>query len=92
MSAIAFAADDQQIKERAMPLLRVFDVEYTDGTHRTFSSHVYDTSGGHCVFMDEVRLPDGRDVLFFRRVVAAGQWREVTEITELMLPAGHTLQ
>lgn len=62
------------------PPLRVFEVTYIDGTTRIFSAHFCDTKVGNLLLMDEVQVRQQR-VLFYRHTIAAGQWREVGEVT-----------
>jgi hypothetical protein len=68
--------------------LRVFEVTYIDGSLEQFSAHVYDTTSGHCIFIDRIRVNDQTERLYYRQTIAAGQWRKVREITGSQQSAG----
>lgn len=60
--------------------MRVFEYVYIDGTKDRFASHLYDTQTGHLVFIDKIKHGEGW-ILYYRKTIAAGQWRSCTEIT-----------
>ena len=62
------------------PPMRLFEITYSDGgTERCAAQfHAVDPTGGALVFMDHV--DDGTEVrLYYRRTIAAGQWRKVVD-------------
>ena len=65
--------------------MRVFEVVYVDGSKGTFAANFYDAAHGPLIFIDRVFTPDApadqRYTLWHRRTIAAGQWRQITEIT-----------
>jgi hypothetical protein len=72
---------DADAEPTHVPLpMRVFTVEYVNDKTESFSAQLYDTMNGNLVFIDCVRV--GRqDRLYHRRTIAAGQWRQITEVT-----------
>ncbi len=74
------SAADADADTRPTPQMRVFEVTYTDGTTRKVSAHLYDIQRGALVFIDEVKRHGGVHI-HFRRSIAAGQWREIEEVS-----------
>jgi hypothetical protein len=64
------------------PPLRTFKVAYTDERpDAIISAHHYDATTGHLIFIEQAwdeRLQ--KIMLYYRRTIAAGQWREIEEI------------
>lgn len=80
MDALAYDVEEQQPAESA-PLVRMFDITYTDGSRRQVAAHFHEASEhGHLSLIDQVTIGD-REVLYYRRTIAAGQWCEIVEIT-----------
>lgn len=70
---------DTEVIDAPLPM-RVFCVEYINDKTKNFSAQLYDTLNGNLVFIDCVRVGN-KDRLYHRRTIAAGQWREITEVT-----------
>lgn len=72
---------EREMAQIFQPTMRTFSVQYADLTTECFSSHYLEVEDGALIFYDQQRHGDDGVVLFARRTIASGQWRQVTEIT-----------
>ena len=77
-------SSEDELPAYVAPALRLFEVRFTDGERENISAHYVEPINDHLVFIDEELRGDVR-VLYYRRTIAKGQWREVLQID---IPAG----